>query len=419
MKPLVWLSFALLCTSGLAGESLPPKAPVIKVVPLDETGKDFRECRRMLVGPNVNQPEPYPGYAGFVGWQSPILLRDGTMLVAFSSGYWHASPPTDFFKQDQAQLEKWKKIGMPTDVVAPRGGRAEIIRSTDGGHSWSKPKVLIDTPWDDRAPNFCQLKDGTILCSFFNYPGPTAKDLARDPAKTNLTGIIRSFDNGVTWEQDPKRLPIPFVGDATDGPIIELQDGSDLICVYGRTVNAPHEMVAFCRTTDRGENWELLSTLSTDHEMSETGVTQLVDGRLVLVARPEGDVAWSSDGGRTWTKPVPLGIRLFEPRLLTLRDGTLVCLHGSYAAGGLRVMFSTNGGETWICPNEKFGFPLDPSVYGYGQAVELEDGSIWAAYIHTGGHKTNDARTEALWSIRFKVRDSRDGIELLPAPGAE
>jgi hypothetical protein len=391
--------------------------PTVKVVQGGNPAEDYRHCRRMLVGHGVNQPDPYPGYGGFVGWQSPIVLRDGTMLVGFSSGYWHASPPTAYFEGNPAVMEEWKKIGMPTDIDAPRGGRAELIRSTDGGKTWSKPTVLLDTPWDDRAPNFCQLQDGTILCSLFTYAGPTGTDLARDPDKTTLTGIIRSIDNGFTWEQEPKRLPVPFVFDATDGPIIELQDGSVLICVYGKTVDAQHDMVAFCRSTDSGDTWEFLSTVSADHEMSETAVTQLSDGRLVLIARPEGDIAWSGDGGRSWTKPVPFGIRLFEPRLMTLQDGTLLCLHGSYGADGLRAMFSIDGGETWTCPHEKWGFPVDPSVYGYGQAVELSDGSVWAAYIHTGGHSRKDAKSEALWSIRLRVRPDHDGIDLLPAPG--
>jgi len=81
-------------------------------------------------------------------------------------------------------------------------------------------------------------------------------------------------------------------------------------------------------------------------------------------------------------------------------------------------MFSTDGGQTWICSQKKWGFPVDPSVYGYGQAVELSDGSVWAAYIHTGGHSTEDAKTETLWSIRLRVRPGHDGIDLLPAPGA-
>ena len=419
MKIIVLFAAAALCAASvlMAQDAGHPNPPAVKVVQGGDPAQDYRECRSMLVGPGVNQPDPYPGYGGFVGWQSPIVLVDGTMLVGFSSGYWHASPPTAYFAENPAAMEKWKKIGMPTDVDAPRGGRAEIIRSTDGGKTWSKPTVLLDTPWDDRAPNFCQLKNGTILCSLFTYPGPMAADLARDPNKTALTGIICSFDNGRTWEQEPKRLPVPFVFDATDGPIIELQDGSALICVYGKTVDAQHDMVAFCRSTDGGDTWEFLSTVSTDHEMSETGVAQLPDGRLVLIARPEGDISWSRDGGRSWTKPVPLGIRLFEPRLMTLRDGTLLCLHGSYGKGGFRAMFSTDGGQTWTCPDEKWGFPVDPSVYGYGQAVELPDGSVWAAYIHTGGHTTKDAKTEALWSIRLRVRPGHDGIDLLPAPG--
>jgi len=408
----------LTATAVVAQEARPKLAPVVSVVEGGDPAQDFRACRRMLVGPGVNQPDPYPGYRGFVGWQAPIVLRDDAMLVGFSSGYWHASPPTAYFKEYPAKRDEWKKLGMPTDVDAPRGGRAHIIRSSDSGKTWSKPAVLVDTPWDDRAPNFCQLKDGTVLCSFFTYPGPSGTDLARDPAKTALTGIIRSVDDGRTWEQEPKRLPLPFVADATDGPIIELEDGSAIICVYGRTVDAPHDMVAFCRSSDSGATWELLSTVSTDHEMSETSVAQLPDTRLVLISRPEGDIAWSSDGGKTWTRPVPLGVRLFEPRLMALHDGTLLCLHGSYGAGGLRAMFSTDGGETWICPNQKWGFPVDPSVYGYGQAVELADGTVWVAYIHSGGHSTKDAETEAIWSIRLRVRPSHDGIDLLPAPGS-
>lgn len=293
MKTTVLLAVSACCAASVlpAQDAQNPRVPAVKVVQGGEPAQDYRQCRRMLVGPGVNQLEPYPGYRGFVGWQSPLVLQDGTMLVGFSSGYWHASPPTAYFLANPAARDEWKKIGMPTDIDAPRGGRAELIRSTDSGKTWSRPTVLLDTPWDDRAPNFCQLQDGTILCSLFTYPGPTGADLARDPAQTPLTAIIRSFDNGRTWEQQPKRLPVPFVFDATDGPIIQLRDGSALICVYGRTPEAKHDMVAFCRSADSGNSWELLSTVSTGHEMSETAVAQLPDGRLVLISRPEGDIA--------------------------------------------------------------------------------------------------------------------------------
>jgi len=149
--------------------------------------------------------------------------------------------------------------------------------------------------------------------------------------------------------------------------------------------------------------------------MSEPTIAQLPDGRLVLMARPEGDIAWSDDGGRTWTPPVSFGMRMFEPGLVVLKDGALLCLHGSYGAGGFRAIFSTDGGRTWVAPSPKHGFAVDPSVYGYAKGIVLPDGSVYAVYIHTGGHRTKDAQSNGIWAIRLRVRPDQKGIDLLPA----
>ena len=138
----------------------------VRIVEGGESIAQAVECRRMLVGPGVNQPDPFPGHEGFVGWESPLRLRDGTMLVGFSAGYWHASPPTPL-RVPPEKIKNWQQLGMPIGIDAPRGGRAMSIRSVDGGRNWSKPETLIDTPWDDRHPNFVELPDETILCTFF------------------------------------------------------------------------------------------------------------------------------------------------------------------------------------------------------------------------------------------------------------
>jgi hypothetical protein len=161
------------------------------------------DCRRMLVGPDVNQPDPYPGYGGFVGWESPLRLRDGTLLVAFSAGYWHASPPTPL-QMPTDKLARWKEIGMPTDIDAPTRGRAMIIRSEDDGGSWSKPETMIDTPWDDRHPNFVELPDGTILCSFFTSPGQG--DVFGGPPRRHDPLYGRRPDLGAAAEPTPFAL---------------------------------------------------------------------------------------------------------------------------------------------------------------------------------------------------------------------
>ena len=149
MKTALLFSAALCGASALwAQESQQPNVPVVKVIPGGDPAQDFRQCRRMLVGPGVNQPDPYPGYRGFVGWQSPIVLQDGTMLVGFSSGYWHASPPTAYFAENPTAMEEWKKIGMPTDVDAPRGGARK-----------SSAPPMVARPGLD--PRFCWTHLGT------------------------------------------------------------------------------------------------------------------------------------------------------------------------------------------------------------------------------------------------------------------
>jgi hypothetical protein len=400
-------------TARSAGPASSGGTVVVRIIAGGESHATYADCRRMLVGPGVNPPGPHPGYAGFVGWQHPVRLRDGTLLVGFSTGYWHASPPTPL-RLDAATRAQWAKLGMPTDVNAPTGGRAMLIRSTDGGRIWSRPETIIDTPWDDRSPAFLELPDGVLLCSFFTYSGAS---VAEHPELAHHACVVRSLDHGKTWEQAPRKLPSKFVADATDGPPVLLADGSVLLAVYGAPRAGVPEQQAVFRATDAGATWTLLSVVKADHELSEAGLAQLPGGRLVMIFRPEGDITWSDDGGRTWTPPVSFGMRMFEPSLLTLPGGTLLCLHGSYGAGGLRAILSRDGGHTWLAPAPRYGFAVDPSVYGYGRGTLLPDGSVFLAYIHTGGHTTRDARTEAIWAMRLRERTDPPGIELLPAPG--
>ena len=50
----------------------------VKVVQGGESAARPADCHSVLIGPGINQPDPFPGYAGFVGWESPVRLRDGS-----------------------------------------------------------------------------------------------------------------------------------------------------------------------------------------------------------------------------------------------------------------------------------------------------------------------------------------------------
>lgn len=390
--------------------------PIVKVVEGGESKTPPADCRVTFVGPGVNQPEPYPGYGGFVGWVSPVLLKHGDWLVGFSAGYWHASPPTPL-RYSPKTIEEYHKMGLPANVVAPTGGRAMSVRSADEGKTWSKPVTLLDTPDDDRHPAWVRAPDGTLICSLFTYRGAELADIVKQPENAYRTVIIRSSDGGQTWDKKLIRPPSPFLADESNGPMVVLKDGSVLLTISGVMRQGGPAQAAVFRSEDSGATWQHLSTIKADHDLDEANATQLPDGRLILMARPEGDICWSRDQGRTWTPPQTFGVRLFAPSLYALADGTLACLHGSYAPGhgGLRLIFSTDGGQTWIAPAKDHGFLVD-ECYGYGKAIELPDGSLLVTDQGSGGHSTDDAKNMSLRWLRVRIRADHSGIDLLPAP---
>ena len=108
------------------------------------------------------------GAGGYQAFPDVCRLKNGDLLCVFYAGYGHVSQPN-------AQL--------------PKGGRVCAIRSTDDGKTWSAPATVVDTPADDRDPSVACLPDGTLLCNFFTYGKYGECD----------TCIVRSTDGGRTW----------------------------------------------------------------------------------------------------------------------------------------------------------------------------------------------------------------------------
>ena len=256
--------------------------------------------------PRNQSTRSIPGYGGFVGWESPIRLKSGVWIVGFNAGYWHASPPTPLHYPPQT-LAEYRKMGMP-DVAAPTGGRAMFIRSTDEGKTWSKPQTLIDTPADDRHPAFVQLRDGTVLCCFFTYMGqPENDDFAKHPELATHVDVIRSFDDGKTWEKKPIMIKTPFLSDEADGPLVLMKDGSVVLAINGRPKTDHQTRRGRAVDGPRRDVASALSTVKISHDLWELSAVELRDGEMVMIARPEGDICWSHDHGHTWTEPGRFG----------------------------------------------------------------------------------------------------------------
>jgi hypothetical protein len=232
---------------------------------------------------------------------------------------------------------------------------------------------------------------------------------------------MRSHDGGATWTE-PRELPNFTSG--SNGSAIQLSDGNILWAAYHKADEKdPFYGLGIWRSSDRGESFELASLVNTDHDIDETSIAELPDGRLVTISRREGDICWSDDGGSTWTDPVSTGVEVFDPHLVVMPSGVLACFHGPYAfdsqgLSGVRVMLSKDQGRTWRGPRDGAGYAVDRNVYGYCHPTLLADGTVYVVYLHSGGHTPHDARTEALWSLRVGIHENADGIDILPAPGS-
>ena len=381
----------------------------------------YKMCRRMIVGPWVNQPEEYEGYNGFVGWAGITRFRSGRWALTFTSGYWHGSPPwTNEIAKDphvRAKFEEWHKLGMPY-VEAPRGGRAHIMFSDDEGLNWTTPATLIDTIDDDRHPAILETADGTWVCTWFSYA-----------FHRNVQGwYMYSTDKGGTWSE-PQKLSEDAQGGLGNGSAILLKDDTILCSVGGKERQDGGEDLLIVRSTDNGRTFHELSRISYEDRLgaSESPLSELPDGRIIVISRRSGAVRWSEDQGKTWSQPRHTGIEMYDPHFVMMPSGVLACFHGSYNTGGIRVILSPDLGATWHGPAIQkghldkeggIGYTVDPSVYGYCHATLLPDGTVYVVYLHTGGHLPNHARTEAIWGLRVGISPDADGIEILPAPGS-
>ena len=71
----------------------------------------------------------------YIGWPTVIVTQKGTLLAAFSG-------------DRDAHICPW--------------GKVEIVRSEDGGETWSKPLTAANSPIDDRDCGMVQLKNGEL-----------------------------------------------------------------------------------------------------------------------------------------------------------------------------------------------------------------------------------------------------------------
>ena len=337
------------------------------------------------------QPEYYHG------WPTLAARRDGELLLAYSGG---------------------------RDAHVCPFGRVELMRSRDGGRSWSWPEVLLDSPIDDRDSGVLETPLGSLLVTTFTSlayeevlkkaSGWPPEKLARWQAADLRTTpeqraslldnwMLRSTDGGMTWSA-PYRVPV----NSPHGPTA-LADGRLLYA--GKQLWRPGTKVGVCESADDGKTWRWLSDIpvrpnDSAVEYHELHAVQAANGRVIVQIRNhnpqnEGETlqAESGNGGGTWTTPHPIGVWGLPSHLLRLRDGRLLMTYGYRREPfGNQARVSADHGTTWSEPivisSDGAGGDL-----GYPSTVELEAGRFITVWYELSRGSRHAVLRQARWSL--------------------
>lgn len=233
-------------------------------------------------------------------------------------------------------------------------GRILATESADEGLSWSEPRVIVDTLLDDRDPALTRLSSGDLLLSYFRI------DWNATPWEVPGVEVIRSTDGGRTWT-DPvqidstmrARSAVSWRGYrtghiASHAPILELPGGDLLAPIYGVPGGGSTYVGSVVRSADGGRSWSVADEVILGKGYVEPVLTLLPGGQLTALLRTDdgspglagparSDVrvrlTRSDDDGHTWSVPEPLRLQASSAATATLRDGRVLLAYGDLADG--------------------------------------------------------------------------------------
>lgn len=245
-------------------------------------------------------------------------------------------------KMKPEQLAHWKAVHARLGDADRKAELGQwLIRSTDGGRTWStRLPTIVNSP---HGP--IQLRDGRLL-----YAG---KQLWNEEKKI---GVCESTDDGQTWRWLAE---------------IPTRSGDEVPKGY-------HELHAI-----EAANGHLIAQIR-NHNKTNSGETLQSE---------------STDGGKTWSEPHSIGVWGLPSHLLRLRDGRLLMTYGHRRAPfGNQARLSDDHGKTWGEPMILSGDGMGGDL-GYPSTVELADGTLLSIWYERMKESDRAVLRQARWKL--------------------
>ena len=237
--------------------------------------------------------------------------------------------------------------------------RISAMRSSDGGHSWSRRYTLQENVGTENvmSVSFLRSRSGDIL--FFYGVKNSSKDLK--------FYVRRSDDDGESFHK-----PVCVTSDAgyhvmNNARVIQLPSGRILapMSVTSQVWTSDESFVnVVYYSDDDGRTWHRSKGVvkAPKRGAMEPGLVRLRDGRILQIIRTQMGEIWQSfseDDGETWTESEPMGVKAPEA------PATIVRIPST---GDLLLVWNPE---------------IDPSHHHYGKrcplstAISRDEGRTW------------------------------------------
>ena len=296
---------------------------------------------------------------GFGVYSSTGQLADGTVLAVATLTEPVAGEPGTYVGEQWISTDNWQTITGPEPVYIEQIPELSTDMRDDGSQVLRGPKFI--------GP-FITLDNGDLL-------GAMETSFKEDMKYGRYSGmwrwraiLIKSTDGGKHWSYVST---IASMDSLAASPEVAAQ-WQYAFCEPGFARLPNGNLVCAMRTgtyvgeTALGDSYhDLSTTIKRDGKYYTTGPEP---------CKPIY-VAISTNGGQSWSKPVPAGTAVGAwPQMLALSNGVLALSYGRLTrpSQGNSIIFSTDGGQTWT--NEVSIFPGLST--GYTSIVETEPNKI-------------------------------------------